>query len=70
MYRLSGPDLLTHLKVNDTLREAERIHRVSAALNERKAARHSLFMMNLARFWTRTAKVAAPATAELPTAQS
>jgi hypothetical protein len=53
MYYASGPELLTRLKVNDTLREAERIHRVSAALKERKAARQALFTLNLARFWHR-----------------
>ena len=53
MYYGSGPELLTQLKVNDTLREAERIHRVSAALNERKAARRALFTLNLTRFWHR-----------------
>ena len=53
MYYGSGPELLTQLKVNDTLREAERIYRVSAALKERKAARQALFTLNLARFWHR-----------------
>jgi hypothetical protein len=60
MYTMSGPELLTQLKVKDTLRDAERIHRVSEALKERKAARHALFSLNLARFWRRTA-VARPA---------
>lgn len=55
MYHMSGPELLTHLKVNDTLREAERIHRVSAALKEREAARPALLRLNLARFWRRSA---------------
>ena len=55
MYRMSGPELLTQLKVNDTLREAERIHRVSAVLKERRAARPPLFTLNLARFWRRSA---------------
>jgi hypothetical protein len=53
MYYGSGPELLTQLKVNDTLREAERIHRVSAVLKERKAARQALFTLNLARLWHR-----------------
>jgi hypothetical protein len=53
MYYGSGPELLTQLKVNDTLREAERIHRVSAVLKERKAERRALFTLNLARFWHR-----------------
>ena len=55
MYYTSGPELLTHLKVNDTLREAERMHRVSAVLKERKAARQALFTLNLARFGHRSA---------------
>ena len=55
MYGMSGPELLTQLKVSDTLREAERIHRVSAVLKERKAARQGLFAMNLVRFWHRAA---------------
>jgi hypothetical protein len=53
MYYGSGPELLTQLKVNDTLREAERLHRVSAVLEERKVARRALFTLNLARFWHR-----------------
>ncbi len=55
MYGMSGPELLTQLKVNDTLRDAERIHRVSAVLKERNAARRALFAMNVARFWRRAA---------------
>ena len=54
MYGMSGPELLTQLKVNDTLRNAERIHRVSAVLKERNAARRPLLAMNVARFWRRT----------------
>ena len=57
MYGMSGPELLTQLKVHDTVREAERIHRVSAALKERKAAREALSSLNLARFWRRSAAV-------------
>ena len=56
MYGMSGPELLTQLKVRDTLREAERIHQVSAVLKERKAARRALFAMNVARFWHRAAR--------------
>ncbi len=55
MYGMSGPELLTQLKVNDSLRNAERLHRVSAELKERNAARRALFAMNLARFWRRAA---------------
>jgi hypothetical protein len=55
MYGMSGPELLTQLKVQDTLRNAERNHRVSGALAERKAARHMLFKLNVARFWRRQA---------------
>jgi len=55
MYGMSGPELLTQLKVNDTLRNAERLHRVSAELKERNAARRALFMLNVARFWRRQA---------------
>lgn len=55
MYGMTGPELLTQLKVNDTLRNAERLHRVSAELKERNAARRALFMLNVARFWRRTA---------------
>jgi hypothetical protein len=55
MYGMTGPELLTQLKVNDTLRNAERIHRVSAELKERNAARRTLFVLNVARFWRRAA---------------
>jgi len=51
MYGMSGPELLTQLKVRDTLREAERIHQASAVLNERKAARQALSALKRARFW-------------------
>lgn len=51
MYGMSGPELLTQLKVRDTLREAERMHQVSAVLKERKAARHALSALKWARFW-------------------
>lgn len=51
MYGMSGPELLTQLKVRDTLREAERIHQVSAVLKERKAARQALSALKWARFW-------------------
>jgi hypothetical protein len=51
MYGMSGPELLTQLKVRDTLAEAERIHQVSAVLKERKANRRALFSLNVARFW-------------------
>jgi hypothetical protein len=60
MYGMSGPELLTQLRVQDTLREAERIHRVSAALKERNAARRALFAMNLGRFWRRAAALPSP----------
>jgi hypothetical protein len=60
MYGMSGPELLTQLKMHDTLREAERIHRVSAALRERSAARRALFAMNLGRFWHRAAALPSP----------
>jgi hypothetical protein len=60
MYQMSGPEMLTQLKVNDMLRDAERIHRVNDVLKERKAARHALFSLNLSRFWRRQA-VARPA---------
>jgi hypothetical protein len=62
MYGMSGPELLTQLKVNDALRNAERIHQVSAVLKERNAARRALFTLNLTRFWRRAAAVpSAPA---------
>jgi hypothetical protein len=51
MYGMSGPELLTQLKVNDALRDAKRLHRVSELLKERKAARHVLFSLNRVRFW-------------------
>jgi hypothetical protein len=60
MYGMTGPELLTQLKVNDTLRNAERLHRVSAELKERNAARRALFMLNVARFWRRQAAVRPP----------
>jgi len=55
MYGMSGPELLTQLKMQDTHRDAERLHRVSTVLKERKAARRALFAVNLAHFWRRTA---------------
>jgi len=55
MYGMTGPELLTQLKVRDNLREAERIHQVSAVLKERNAARRALFALNVARFWRRAA---------------
>jgi hypothetical protein len=51
MYGMSGPELLTQLKMQDTRREAERIHHVSVALKERKAARQALAALKWARFW-------------------
>jgi hypothetical protein len=60
MYGMSGPELLTQLKMNDTLRNAERLHRVSAELKERNAARRALFMLNVARFWRRQVAVRPP----------
>lgn len=57
MYGMTGPELLTQLKVNDKLRNAERLYRVSAELKERNAARRALFMLNVARFWRRQAAV-------------
>jgi len=55
MYSMSGSEMITQLKVKDALRDAERLHRVSVALRERKAARRALFTVNLARFWRRPA---------------
>lgn len=55
MYGMSGPELLTQLKMQDTHRDAERLHRVSVALKERKAARPALIRLNLAHFWRRSA---------------
>lgn len=57
MYGMTGPELLTQLKVNDKLRNAERLYRVSAELKERNAARRALFMLNVARLWRRQAAV-------------
>jgi len=51
MYSMSGAEMITQLKVKDALRDAERLHRVSAALRERKPVHHALFNLNLARFW-------------------
>ncbi len=51
MYGMTGPELLTQLKVRDTLREAERIHQASAVLKERKAARQALLSLSRVRFW-------------------
>lgn len=51
MYGMSGPELLTQLKVRDTLRDAERIHQASVVLKERKAARQALAALKWARFW-------------------
>lgn len=66
MYGMSGPELLTQLKVTDTLRNAERTYRASAVLKERNVARRALFAMNVARFWRRTE--AQPALAAKPKA--
>jgi hypothetical protein len=66
MYGMSGPELLTQLKVRDTLRDAERIHQASAVLEERKAARQALAGLKWARFW-RGAEARRPA---LPSATS
>ena len=60
MYGMSGPELLTQLKVRDTLREAERFHRVSAVLKERNAARRAHFGLNLVSFWRRTSALPSP----------
>jgi len=60
MYGMSGPELLTQLKVHETLREAERIHRVSAVLKERNAARRALFAMNIVRFWRGASALPSP----------
>ena len=49
MYGMSGAELLTQLKVRDTLREAERIHQVCAVLKERNAVRRTLFAPNISR---------------------
>jgi hypothetical protein len=62
MYGMSGPELLTQLKVRDTLAHAERLHQVSGVLKERRAARRALFTMNVVRFWRRAASLPAPAT--------
>jgi hypothetical protein len=51
MYGMSGPELLTQLKVRDTLRDAERIHQASVALKERKVAGQALLALKRARFW-------------------
>jgi hypothetical protein len=51
MYGMSGPELLTQLKMHDTRREAERIHQVNVVLKERKAARQALAALKWARFW-------------------
>jgi hypothetical protein len=53
MYSMSVPEMITQLRVKDTLRDAERLHRVSVALRERKAARRALFTLNVTRFWRR-----------------
>ncbi len=39
MYTMSGPEMLTQLKVKDYQREAERIHRTSEGLRELNMAR-------------------------------
>lgn len=49
MYGMSGPELLTKLKVSDTLANAERLHRASVVLKERNAARR--MALNVSRFW-------------------
>ena len=51
MYGMSGPELLTQLKMQDTRRSAERIHQVNVVLQERKAARQALAALKWARFW-------------------
>jgi hypothetical protein len=69
MYGMSGPELLTQLKVNDMLRDAERIHRVSAVLKERNAARRALFAMNVLRFWRRASRLPAATNQEAAAAR-
>jgi hypothetical protein len=53
-------DVMTQARMSDMLRDAERIHQVSALLKERRAARRALFTTNVARFWRRAAALPSP----------
>jgi hypothetical protein len=61
MYGMNQLDLMSQARMSEMLRDAERIHQVSAVLKERRAARRALFTKNLARFWRRAAALPSPA---------
>jgi len=60
MYGMNQLDVMTQARMSDLLRDAERIHQVSALLKERKAARRALLTMAIARFWRRAAALPSP----------
>jgi hypothetical protein len=60
MYGMNQLDVMSQARMSDMLRDAERIHQVSALLKERRAARRALFTTNLARFWRRAAARPSP----------
>jgi hypothetical protein len=60
MYGMNQLDVMTQARMSDMLRDAERIHQVSAVLKERRAARRALFTTNVARFWRRAAALPSP----------
>jgi hypothetical protein len=62
MYGMNQLDVMSQARMSDMLRDAERIHQISAVLKERRAARRALFTKNLARFWRRAAAMPSPAT--------
>jgi hypothetical protein len=61
MYGMNQLDVMSQARMSEMLRDAERIHQVSAVLKERRAARRALFTKNLARFWRRAAALPSPA---------
>ncbi len=60
MYGMNQLDVMSQARMSDMLRDAERIHQVSALLKERKAARRALVTMSVARFWRRAAALPSP----------
>ena len=62
MYGMNQLDVMSQARMDDMLRDAERIHQVAEVLKERRAARSALLTKSLARFWRRAAAVQSPAT--------
>jgi len=62
MYGMNQLEVMSQARMSDMLRDAERIHQISAVLKERRAARRALFTKNLARFWRHAAAMPSPTT--------